>query len=383
MGLGFFFGSFSKDLGDAESPELDTIVNATGSAAESTTEEKPFADKQQERKIKEQDDDSPRVLTAEESHTIELFENAARSVAFINTSNVRQDYFTRDLAEIPRGSGSGFIWDLKGHVVTNWHVLEGADRASVTLADGTTWDASLVGIAQDKDLAVLKIETPVEQLYPIPRGRSYDLLVGQAVYAIGNPFGLDQTLTTGIISALGREISSVSGVPIRDAIQTDAAINPGNSGGPLLDSSGNLIGVNTAIYSTSGSYAGIGFSIPVDIVKWVVPDLIQFGRIKRPTLGVEIAPNNYTQRIGKDGVLIIGVVSQGPADQAGLLPTYRNNNGQIVLGDIIVGIDSEKIENVNDLTLALEKFLPGDQVTVSILRNEKILQSDLVLGEAK
>ena len=182
-------------------------------------------------------------------------------------------------------------------MVTNWHVLEGADRASVTLADGTTWDASLVGIAQDKDLAVLKIETPEEQLYPIPRGRSYDLLVGQAVYAIGNPFGLDQTLTTGIISALGREISSVSGVPIRDAIQTDAAINPGNSGGPLLDSSGNLIGVNTAIYSTSGSYAGIGFSIPVDIVKWVVPDLIQFGRIKRPTLGVEIAPNHYTQRI--------------------------------------------------------------------------------------
>lgn len=370
LGLGFLFGSFSKNLEGSELAETGSLMS---SSLSTSTEDK----------VDEKATVAPRVFTTDESHTIELFENAASSVVFINTSNVRQDYFTRDLAEIPRGSGSGFIWDLKGHVVTNWHVLEGADRATVTLADGTTWDALLVGIAKDKDLAVLKIETPVDQLYPIPRGRSYDLLVGQAVYAIGNPFGFDQTLTTGIISALGREISSVSGVPIRDAIQTDAAINPGNSGGPLLDSSGNLIGVNTAIYSTSGSYAGIGFSIPVDIVKWVVPDLIQYGRIKRPSLGVEIAPNNYTQRIGKDGVLIVGVVSQGPAEKAGLLPTYRNNSGQIVLGDIIVGIDQEEIENVNDLTLALEKFMPGDKVIVSVLRNNTILKSELVLGEAK
>ena len=188
-------------------------------------------------------------LNPQETATIKLFEEAAPSVCFITTSNVRMDFFTRDVSEIPRGTGSGFVWDLGGHIVTNYHVIQGADRATVTLADRTTWPAKLVGKAPEKDLAVLRIEAPREALFPIPIGSSEDLRVGQSVFAIGNPFGLDQTLTTGIVSALGREIQSVAGIPIRDVIQSDAAINPGNSGGPLLDSSGRLIGVNTAIYS--------------------------------------------------------------------------------------------------------------------------------------
>lgn len=372
LAFGFLFGSFSK------SGEKNALA-----LPDSTNESLKEQNIQAATKALNEPAAKERVFTAEEKRNIELFENAARSVTYITTSNVRQDYYTRNLMEIPRGSGSGFIWDERGHVVTNWHVIEGADRATVTLADGTTWEATLIGKAPDKDLAVLKIETPVEQLYPLPRGRSYDLLVGQSVFAIGNPFGFDQTLTKGIISALGREITSVSDVPIRDVIQTDAAINPGNSGGPLLDSSGNLIGVNTAIFSTSGSYAGIGFSIPVDAVKWIVPDLIQFGKIKRATLGVEIAPNSFLQRIGKEGVLIVNVVQNGPASVAGLRPTYRNSRGQMVLGDIIVAIDTEKIENLNDLTLALERYLPGDEVPVWLLRNDEVLETKVVLGEAR
>ena len=367
IALGFIFGSFSKS-GAKNTIAISESSNDNNVLAPLAAVKQP---------------ETARVFTAEEERNIELFEKAAKSVAYITTSNVRQDRYTRNLMEIPRGSGSGFVWDQSGHIVTNWHVIQGADRATVTLADGTTWDATLIGKAPDKDLAVLKIETPIDQLYPLPRGRSYDLLVGQSVFAIGNPFGFDQTLTKGIISALGREITSVSDVPIRDVIQTDAAINPGNSGGPLLDSSGNLIGVNTAIFSTSGSYAGIGFSIPVDAVKWIVPDLIQYGKIKRATLGVEIAPNSFLQRIGKKGVLIINVVQNGPASKAGLRPTFRNNTGQMVLGDIIVAIDKDKIENLNDLTLALEHYLPGQEVPVWLLRNDEVLETNVILGEAR
>jgi len=367
LALGFLFGSFSKS-------GAKNVV----AISESTSDDKVIAPVAavKEPKVK-------RVFTAEEQRNIELFEKAAKSVAYITTTNLAQDRYTRNLMEIPRGSGSGFVWDQSGHIVTNWHVIQGADRATVTLADGTTWDAILIGKAPDKDLAVLKIETPTGQLYPLPRGRSYDLLVGQSVFAIGNPFGFDQTLTKGIISALGREITSVSSVPIRDVIQTDAAINPGNSGGPLLDSSGNLIGVNTAIFSTSGSYAGIGFSIPVDAVKWIVPDLIKHGKIKRATLGVEIAPNSFLERIGKKGVLIINIVQNGPAYIAGLRPTLRNNTGQMILGDIIVAIDKDEIENLNDLTLALEHYLPGQEIPVWVLRNDEVLETKVILGEAR
>jgi len=322
-------------------------------------------------------------LKPNEKATISLFEEAAPSVVFINTSTFEKDYFTMDIAEIPKGSGSGFIWDNQGHIVTNYHVIENVDRATVTLSDQTTYDAKLIGVAKDKDLAVLKIEAPTRMLSPLPVGQSNNLLVGQSVLAIGNPFGLDQTLTTGIISALGREVSGAGGFPITDAIQTDAAINPGNSGGPLLNSSGELIGVNTAIYSPSGAYAGIGFSIPVDAVKWIIPELIAFGKIKRPTLGIELAPNVVLQRLGKRGILIMNVTSGGPADQAGLQPTYRDAAGNIFLGDILLAINDTQIDNMNELRLEIEKYKMGQKIKVTLDRNDKIVETDLVLGTAR
>ena len=318
-------------------------------------------------------------LTAAERATINLFEKATPSVVFITTSDVRRNYFTRDLYESKSGSGSGFIWDYNGHIITNYHVVRGADKISVTLSDQTTYQAEKVGVAPEKDLAVLKIIAPEEKLNPVRVGRSYNLKVGQSVYAIGNPFGLDQTLTTGIVSALGREINSLANIPIKDVIQTDAAINPGNSGGPLLNSSGELIGVNTAIYSPSGASAGIGFSIPVDIVKWVVPDLIEHGRLQRPTLGVGLFPNQATQRMGLDGVLIMSVEEGGAAAKAGIQPTYRDRNGRLHLGDIIVGINDEKIKNQNDLLLALEKYEVGEQINIVIERGEERKTLDLTL----
>lgn len=313
----------------------------------------------------------PPGLNEGEKATIRLFENSAPSVAYITTSQIRQDYWTRNVMEIPQGSGSGFVWDRLGHVITNYHVIQGADKAQVTLSDRSTWDAELIGAAPEKDLAVLKITAPSITLKPIPVGSSDNLLVGQSVFAIGNPFGLDQTLTTGVISALGREIKSVSGIPIRDVIQSDAAINPGNSGGPLLNSSGELIGVNTAIYSPSGASAGIGFSIPVDVVKWVVPDLIQYGKVNRPTLGVELANAQSTQRLGLTGALITHVAEGSAAERAGLQPTYRDRSGRIHLGDAIVGINGEKVESSNDLILILEKYKAGDNVKVKIIREEQ------------
>lgn len=330
-----------------------------------------------------EDSDYNEALNPSEIATIRLFENAAPSVCFITTSNVRRDYWTRDVTEIPRGTGSGFVWDSNGHIITNYHVIQGADKATVTLGDRSTWQATLVGFAPEKDLAVLKIDIPKGKLKPIPVGTSDDLRVGQSVYAIGNPFGLDQTLTTGIVSALGREIESVAGIPIRDVIQSDAAINPGNSGGPLLDSSGRLIGVNTAIYSPSGASAGIGFSIPVDAVRWVVPELIRYGKIKRPSLGVELARPQTVARLGLEGALVIDVVKGSAADRAGMQPTYRNNVGEIVLGDIIVAIGNEAIASSTEIPLALEKFQPGEVVTVKVKRDGKIQALELRLDDPR
>ena len=322
-------------------------------------------------------------LKPNEKATIALFQEAAPSVVFINTSTFQKDYFTMDIAEIPKGSGSGFFWDNQGHIVTNYHVIEDADKATITLADQSTWNAKLVGVARDKDLAVLKIEAPAKMLSPLPVGKSENLLVGQSALAIGNPFGLDQTLTTGIISALGREVSGAGGFPIRDAIQTDAAINPGNSGGPLLNSSGELIGVNTAIYSPSGAYAGIGFSIPVDAVRWIIPELIKYGKIKRPTIGVELARNGILARINKRGVLIYRVIPDGPAFQAGLRSTRSDNQGNIILGDIILAINDKQIDNSNELSEELEKHRMGEQIKITLDRNDQIVETTLVLGQAR
>ncbi len=319
-------------------------------------------------------------LAADERATIELFERASPSAAYITSVARRASWLRLDVQQIPRGSGSGFLWDDRGHVVTNFHVIRGANAALATLADRSTWEAEIVGAAPEKDLAVLRIQAPRQRLRPIELGTSADLRVGQKVYAIGNPFGLDQTLTTGVISALGREIESLAQIAIRDVIQTDAAINPGNSGGPLLDSAGRLIGVNTAILSPSGSYAGIGFAIPVDTVNWVVPELIVHGRIERPTLGVELASPQLMARLGLDGALILGLTRGGGAERAGLQATYRDRRGGVVLGDAVVAIDGEAVASRQDVVLLLERYRGGDRVRVTVERDGRRRDVEVVLG---
>ena len=318
-------------------------------------------------------------LAADEKATINLYKQTIPSVVHITTLALRQDFFTLDIRAVPEGTGSGFIWDKEGRVVTNFHVIRNADRAKVTLWDQTTLDAALVGAYPDKDLAVLKIDAPPEKLRPIPIGTSHDLQVGQKAFAIGNPFGLDFTLTTGIISALGREIKSVNQRTIRGVIQTDAAINPGNSGGPLLDSSGRLIGVNTAIYSPSGAYAGIGFAIPVDEVNRIVPQLIRYGRIRRPSIGIDWESGTYTRRLGLPGVLVVNVHPGGPAAKAGIRPTRRDRFGRLVLGDLIVRIDGEPVNSVNDLLDILERHQPGDTIRVTVQRDGELLELPVTL----
>jgi len=321
------------------------------------------------------------VINTEEA-TIRLFEETAPSVCYINTSKVTQSRWNRNVQEIPAGTGSGFIWDKEGSIVTNYHVIKGASRVTVTLSDMSSWDAELVGVEKNKDLAVLRIKAPSSVLSPIKVGNSSILRVGQSVFAIGNPYGLDQTLTTGIISALGREIESITGRPIKDVIQTDAAINPGNSGGPLLDSSGRLIGVNTMIYSPSGASAGIGFSIPVDEVNWVVSDLVKYGEVRKPVIGITLVSSQYTQQAGLKGSLILDVAESSPAQFSGLRPTTRNNRGEIELGDIIVAINDDQITTNNDLFSVLEKYNPGDVISITYNRGGKEKAMELTLGSS-
>ena len=318
-------------------------------------------------------------LSVEESLTIALFRKASPSVVNITTLTVRRDVFTLNLLEIPEGTGSGFVWDNAGHIVTNFHVIQNADVAQVTLADQSTLKARRIGVSPDKDLAVLQIDVAKSRLRPIPIGSSNDLRVGQKVYAIGNPFGLDQTLTTGVISALGREIESVTRRPIQGVIQTDAAINPGNSGGPLLDSAGRLIGVNTQIFSPSGASVGIGFAIPVDTVNRVVPQLIRYGKINRPGLGVQVAGDQLTRELGLPGVLIVEVVPGKAAAKAGIRPTRRDFTGQLILGDVIIAMDGKQIDSVNDLYLVLERHQIGEMVTLTVLREGKRHEVKVIL----
>lgn len=313
------------------------------------------------------------TLNEDERATVELFQRAAPSVVFITSLELRRNAFRFDVTQIPRGTGSGFVWDDRGHVVTNFHVIQGADAARVTLADQTSWEAKLVGAAPEKDLAVLKIEAPADHLHALPMGTASELLVGQAVFAIGNPFGLDHTLTTGVISALGREIGSVAGVPIRDVIQTDAAINPGNSGGPLLDSAGRLIGINTAIYSPSGASAGIGFAVPVDTVMRVVPQLIKTGKYIRPALGIEV-DEQLNQRLlaltGSKGVFVLRVTPGSAAHKAGLAGVEVTPQG-IVPGDRIIDVDGQATDDVAKLLARLDDRKVGDVVVLSVERAGK------------
>ena len=318
-------------------------------------------------------------LSGDEKSTIALFRQASPAVVNITAIGVQRDFFTLNLYQIPQGTGSGFVWDNSGNVITNFHVIQNADAAQVTLADQSNWKARVVGVAPDKDLAVLRIDAPSNRLQPIPIGTSKDLQVGQSVFAIGNPFGLDQTLTTGVISALNREIESVTRRPIQGVIQSDAAINPGNSGGPLLDSAGRLIGVNTAIYSPSGASAGIGFAIPVDTVNRIVPELIRSGKVTRPGMGIQIADEQIAQRLGVTGVLVVDVARGSTASKAGIQPTRRDADGRLRLGDIITTVDGKKVATPNDLFLLLEKYKVGDVVIISMLRDGKTVQAKVSL----
>ena len=328
---------------------------------------------------------APRAVTAraelsgDEKSTIALFRQASPAVVNITAIGVQRDFFTLNLYQIPQGTGSGFVWDTSGNVITNFHVIQNADAAQVTLADQSNWKARVVGVAPDKDLAVLRIDAPAKKLHPIPVGTSKDLQVGQSVFAIGNPFGLDQTLTTGVISALNREIESVTRRPIQGVVQSDAPINPGNSGGPLLDSAGRLIGVNTAIYSPSGASAGIGFAIPVDTVNRIVPELIRSGKVIRPGMGIQIADEQIAQRLGVAGVLVVDVAKGSAASKSGIQPTRRDADGRLRLGDIITSVDGKKVATPNDLYLLLEKYKIGDIVNVSLLRDGQTVQAKVSL----
>jgi S1-C subfamily serine protease len=311
-------------------------------------------------------------LGADEMNNITVFRVGSPSTVHITTIESQRDLFTMNVTQVPRGTGSGFIWDEQGHIVTNFHVIQGASGARVTLADQSEWPADLTGYYPDRDLAVLKINAPRDKLKAIAIGTSRDLQVGQKVFAIGNPFGLDQTLTTGIISALNREIDSVNDRKIRGVIQTDAAINPGNSGGPLLDSAGRLIGVNTAIFSPSGASAGVGFAIPADEVNRVVPRLIRDGRFARPSIGIRTGPPEFQAalRLPK-GVPVLGVVPGSPAAAAGIQPFRRKRGGDVIIGDIITAIDKKPVTTFDEVLDALEWHQPGDVISIGLIRNGK------------
>jgi len=323
---------------------------------------------------------TPRADLAEfEKTTIDIFEEISPSVVFITRLRSLPDRQRTQRIEVPNGAGSGFIWDKAGHIVTNYHVVQGASNVKVTLADRTTWDAIPVGGDRDKDLAVIRIEAEPFRLKPIPLGTSDDLRVGQSVFAIGNPFGLDQTLTTGIVSATGRMIQSMNGEWIEDVIQTDAAINPGNSGGPLLDSAGRLIGVNTQIVSESGGSSGIGFAVPVDTVNRVVPQLIEHGRVVRPQLGIVVLDEMLRQRFGLQGIVIRSVQPGTGAAEAGLRGFYYDDDGELVPGDIILEIDGKSVTSLDELLKRLEQYEGGDSVSVTYQRGEDVHEVEVVL----
>ncbi len=302
--------------------------------------------------------------TADEKNNIEIFKKASRSVVYVTNKEYRRDFFSFNVYEIPSGSGTGFVWDKKGTIVTNFHVVQNADRVMITLYDQSQYNAKVIGVAPEKDIAVLRIDAPESKLSPLPVGDSSMLEVGRKVLAIGNPFGLDTALTVGVVSALGREIRSVTQRVIHGVIQTDAAINPGNSGGPLLNSLGQLVGINTAIYSPSGANVGIGFAIPVNTVKKIVPQLIKYGKLYRAVIGIEMVPDNWSKQYGIKGVVISRVLKGMPAQRAGMTGISHDPRGKIIMGDIITGIDKIKIVDSDSMLSALEEFKPGDTVIV-------------------
>ncbi len=321
-------------------------------------------------------------LDPEEKATIQLFEKSRDSVVFITTKAQVQDFWSRNVFSVPRGTGSGFIWDESGHIVTNYHVVEDASEATIRLSNGKDYSATLVGTSPAHDLAVLMINVNSKLSPPLPVGTSHDLRVGQKVYAIGNPFGLDWTLTNGIVSALDRSLTEDNDNTVEHLIQTNAAINPGNSGGPLLDSAGRLIGINTAIYSPSGANAGIGFAVPVDTINRVVPQLIRKGKYLRPALGIEIDENindRLTQALGVEGVVILRVPPRSSAAAAGLKGVTITRNGRVIPGDIIIAVEGKPIDSVSKLLARMDDFRVGDQVRVSLIRDGKKAEARVTL----
>ncbi len=315
----------------------------------------------------------PGARTEDEKNTIAVFRRAAPSAVYVSQHKTVFDYFHGQALDVPAGSGSGFVWDDQGHIVTNFHVVQGAKRLTVTLEDQHTYDATIVGVEPRKDIAVLHIDAPHEKLHPILHGeKPPELVVGQKTIAIGNPFGLDHTLTTGIVSALGREVQGVGGVTIHDMIQTDAAINPGNSGGPLLDSTGELIGMNTMIFSKSGAWAGIGFAVPARFILRIVPQIIKTGRAQQVGLGIQIDPlGRLERRLGIRGVVVLDVMPGSPAEKAGLTGIERTAGG-FQIGDVIVGIDDTSVTDYDQLYNALDGRKPGEKVKVRVARGDKV-----------
>ena len=320
--------------------------------------------------------------TNDEKNTTDIFSQASPAVVSVTSSALRRTMFSPNVLEVPKGAGSGFIWSEDGLIVTNFHVISGADKLTVTIAE-EDFAAEVVGVAPERDLAVLRLSERPKDLTVLPLGDSAGLSVGRKVLAIGNPFGLDTSLTVGIVSALDREIRSPSNRTISGVIQTDAAINPGNSGGPLLNSLGQLVGVNTAIYSPSGGSAGIGFAIPVNLVREVIPQLIAYGKILRPVLGVELASDRWTQRYGVGGVAVIRVLRGLPAAEAGIQGATRNRRGEIVLGDIITHIEDQSIRSQDDYLSALEKYKVGDTISLTAKRGDATKRFKVTLSETR
>ncbi|MEC4672600.1 MAG: trypsin-like peptidase domain-containing protein, partial [Nitrospirota bacterium] len=290
-------------------------------------------------------------------------------VVFITNTALRRDFWSLNTFEVPQGSGTGFIWNNQGHIVTNFHVIYGADSIQVILSDQSSYDARVVGVDPDHDLAVLQIQSPLKSLQPMKVGTAHDLRVGQKVLAIGNPFGLDHTLTTGVVSALGRTIKSLTDRTIEGVIQIDAAINPGNSGGPLLDSSGNLIGINTQILSPSGAFAGVGFAVPIDTVSRIVPQLIRFGQVIRAGIGVSLFPDSITKRWGIEGIAIARIETGSPAERAGLQGARETQSGRVHLGDVITKVNGNPVHVFDDLGRIMDRHKVGDRVTLEVYRN--------------
>jgi S1-C subfamily serine protease len=310
-------------------------------------------------------------LTEDERNTIEIVRRNKNSVVYITNIQLVRDFWYGSEEKMPRGSGSGFVWDDQGHIVTNYHVIEDGVEFQVTLPSQKQIPAKLVGKDETKDIAVLKLQGDLSGLFPITPGTSKDLLVGQKVVAIGNPFGFDYTVTKGIVSALGRKILGAGGVSIPNMIQTDASINPGNSGGPLLNSTGDLIGMNTMIVSPSGTSSGVGFAVPVDIIRKTVPELIRFGKVQHPGLGVTFLPDQYARRANVEGVVVMEVQTGSEAYAAGLRGLSRDRFGRTYVNDVITAIDKTPVKTYDDLFTALEGYKIGDTVILTVTRSEK------------